>query len=209
MKWSLQSRVCFGAASLALLAAFPVYARGPGQKSPPPAARQNRPAQRTESKAAQNGARAVQNQEHLTQWMENHKSLSLPDQQRALENEPGFRDLPPQVQQHELSELGRLYAMNPQQRSRLLQGNEALERMSPTQRQQFDATVGQFKSLPPDRKRLVTSAFRDLREMPQGQRQQVIDSPAFRAQFSDSERSTVKNLLGFEPYFAKGTTEPP
>jgi len=141
--------------------------------------------------------------------MENHKELSLPDQQRALQNEPGFHDLPPQVQQHELNELGRLYTMNPQQRNRLLEGNEALERMTPVQRQQFDSAVGQYKSLPADRKRLVAKAFRDLREMPQGERQQVIDSTAFRGQFSDSERTTLKSLLGFEPYFTKAPNDGP
>jgi hypothetical protein len=81
--------------------------------------------------------------------------------------------------------------------------------MTPVQRQQFDSAVGQYKSLPADRKRLVAKAFRDLREMPQGERQQVIDSTAFRGQFSDSERTTLKSLLGFEPYFTKAPNDGP
>ena len=33
-----------------------------------------------------------------------------------------------------------------------------------------------------------------------GQREQVIDSPAFRSQFSDGERSTIRTLLMGYPY---------
>src|ERR1700722_14630966 len=52
-----------------------------------------------------------QNQEHLAQWMDRHSNLSLPDQQKALENEPGFRDLPPQTQQRYRDRLTQLNNM--------------------------------------------------------------------------------------------------
>src|SRR5271156_3584404 len=39
------------------------------------------------------------NQEHLAQRMERHSNLPLAAQQRALENEAGFRDLPETTQQ--------------------------------------------------------------------------------------------------------------
>jgi hypothetical protein len=132
--------------------------------------------------------------------MDNHSNLSLPDQQRALQNEPGFRDLPPQVQLHELNELARLYNMNPQQRNRLLDRNEALEHMTPMQRQQWNVAVQQLNALPLQRRRIVARAIVDLREMPPEQRQQTLNSPAFRAQFSDGERNMLSTLLTVEPY---------
>jgi hypothetical protein len=58
----------------------------------------------------------------------------------------------------------------------------------------------QFGSLPQDRRRLVGRAFRDLREMPEPQRQALMSSDRFRSQFSDQERSTLNNLLAVEPY---------
>jgi hypothetical protein len=36
--------------------------------------------------------------------------------------------------------------------------------------------------------------------MPPDQRQQVIDSARFSGQFSDGERSMIRNLLSAEPY---------
>ena len=141
--------------------------------------------------------------------MENHSRLSLPDQLHALENEPGFRSYDPQTQQRIRDELVRLNNMTPQQRTRAVEGAEALERMSPQQRQQFNLSVQQYRGLQPDRKRLVTKAFRDLREMPQAQRQAIINSDPFRAQFSDSERTTLSNLLTWAPYFSSPAQNEP
>jgi hypothetical protein len=58
----------------------------------------------------------------------------------------------------------------------------------------------QLGGLPEDRRRLVARAFRDLREMPQPQRQAILNSDRFRGQFSDQERSTLSSLLAVEPY---------
>jgi hypothetical protein len=132
--------------------------------------------------------------------MERHGNLSLTEQQRALDNEPGFRDLPEQVRQREHEQLIRLNSMNPQQRTRLLERNEALERLAPPQRQQYRSTVQNFASLPPDRRHMVARAILDLRAMPPDQRRQELDSPTSRAQFSDEERSMLSTLLTAEPY---------
>jgi hypothetical protein len=48
----------------------------------------------------------------------------------------------------------------------------------------------------------VARAFRDLREMPEPQRQALMASDRFRNQFSDQERSTLSGLLAVEPYIA-------
>jgi hypothetical protein len=39
-----------------------------------------------------------------------------------------------------------------------------------------------------------------LREMPPGERQQVLNSPAYRSIYSDHERQVLNNLLSVEPY---------
>ncbi len=206
MKGHPPSRLCLGAAFVVLLAITPAFARGRGQKSaPPPAMRQNnRPGQpRVNGPNAGGpnaGVRAAQNQQHLQNWMENHKNLSLPDMQRALQNEPGFSEYPPQVQLRLQNQLARLYSMKPQERDRTLQQNEILEHMPPAQVQQYRAAAQTFATMPQDRRRLTATAILRLREMPPAQREQVIDSPRFGAQFSDGERSTIRTLLTAEPY---------
>jgi hypothetical protein len=141
-----------------------------------------------------------QKQEHLAQWMDRHSNLSLADQQKALEDEPGFRDLPPQTQQRYRDRLTQLNNMTPEQRQRILARTEDMEHLTPPQRQQVRGALEQYRSLPEDRRRLVARAFRGLREMPLPQRQAMLSSDRFRSEFSEQERSTISNLLAVEPY---------
>jgi hypothetical protein len=219
MKLHLPSRLCLGAAFVLLFASAPAFARGRGQRagSPPvPRAQRAQPpsaavrpgpnaaARPGPNAAARPGAniaaRPAENQEHLQRWMDNHSNLSLPEMQKALKNEPSFRDYPQQTQQYELNQLARLYNMDPQQRSRMLDRNEGFERLTPPQRQQFLDAEHQWSALPPARRRVLSRVFLDLREMPPDQRQPTLNSPAFRAQFSNDERTMLSTLLTVEPY---------
>jgi hypothetical protein len=133
----------------------------------------------------------------LPLWMQRHQNLSPAQQQRELQNEEGFRALPPQEQQRELQELRRLQSMTPEQRGR----REALLGMTPQQRQQFTAAVGQFTALPPDRRVLVKRAFEALRRVPVPERQAAMSTYPPLRQLSPEERQTLVNLLFWEPYF--------
>ena len=138
--------------------------------------------------------------EHLAQWMDRHKNLPLPQQQKALETEPGFHDLPAQTQQRMRDRLTQLNAMPPEQRKRILERTEAMEQLTPPQRQQVRGAMQQLSALPVDRRRQVARAFRELREMPAAQRPAALASERFQTQFSEGERSTLSNLLSVEPY---------
>lgn len=139
------------------------------------------------------------NQEHLPQWIEHHQSLTPEQQQRALENEPGFRQLPPQTQQRMRERLSQLNAMPVQQRTHVLERAEQMENLNPQQRQQVRGAMAQLGSLPADRRRVVARAFRDLREMPPQQRQAYLSSDYLHRQLSPEERGTLTNLMAVEP----------
>jgi len=147
------------------------------------------------------------NQEHLAQWMNRHSNLPVPDQQRALEREPGFHDLSPQVQQRMRDRLTQLNNMPPEQRERVMAHTEAMERLDPQQRQQVRGAMTQLSSLPPERRRAVAHAFRDLR--PPDQRQSVLNSDRIRSSFTDQERSTLSNLVAIEPYLPPPASSSP
>ena len=206
MRGNLPSRLCLGAVMAVLLGAVPAFAhrRAP---APPADAKPNRPPSRP---AVRPPAKAPK-QEHLQQWMESRKNLSVPDQQRELEKLPGFKDLPPLTQQRYRDRLAQLNNMTPQQRERLLERNEELENHTPEQREQFRQGMQQFDSLPPNRKLVFKKAYHDLREMPPAQRQSVINSEPFRAQFPENERNALSNVLAVEPYppVKTGTAEGP
>jgi hypothetical protein len=220
MKSHRPSRLGLGAALIVLFATAPAFARGLRRLPGPPAPAQQRAEMRAQQRAATRAQQApavrpapnppaasaqppqkpAQNQPHLQRWLENHKNLSPEEQQRALQNEPGFHELTPQAQRQALENLRNLNNMPAQQRDRMLDRNEMLERMTPQQQQQYRGAVQQLRGASQPRQRLMAKAILDLRMIPPGQREQVIDSPAFGAQFSEGERSTIRTLLTAEPY---------
>lgn len=136
---------------------------------------------------------------HLGQWIQQHGNLNPQQQQRALESEPGFRQLPQGTQRQMLDRLNRLNSMPEPQRNRVIQRNEFMERMSPQQRGDVRNAMGQLSTLPVDRRRAVARSFRELRNMPPEQRNAILNSPQYRQQFSDQERGTLGNLLAVGP----------
>jgi len=135
---------------------------------------------------------------HLEEWLNRHSSLTPEQQQKALENEPGFKELPVQTQQRFLERLAQLDAMTPLQRARLLDHNEAMERLTPAQRGQVDAAMRQLGALPPDQRRYVARTFRGLRELAPAQRQAVLNSDRFN-HLTDAQRASLNSLLQVEP----------
>jgi hypothetical protein len=57
----------------------------------------------------------------------------------------------------------------------------------------------QLGALPPDQRRTVARVFRDLRDLPPGERFGAMNSDRYRSQLNDTQRSTLTNLLRIEP----------
>jgi hypothetical protein len=126
--------------------------------------------------------------------------MSLPEQERALQSEPGFDRLPPETQRQLADRLRQLDSMPPAQRQLTVDRIEALERLSPQMREQVRASSEALRALPAGRQRMVKKAFRDLRNYPPGQRETMMASPQFQGQFTPQERGMLSNLLSVEPY---------
>lgn len=147
-----------------------------------------------------NSTSGSQSNQHLGSWLATHHGESFQDQQRSLEREPGFNRLPEPQQQRLLNHLQQLNSMPPAQRQRTLDRIENMERLSPERRQSVRSAAQQLAQMPPQRKLQVQQAFRDLRDLPPAERQNRLNSPEFRGQYSDGERNILGNLLSVEPY---------
>jgi hypothetical protein len=160
---------------------------GPFHPVPGPRARafQVRPAQapRQEARPHPGG--------HAGDWLRRYKDLPPTEQDRALQNDPVFRRLPPAQQQVLRQRLRHFSSLPPQRQLRILKRMEIVEHMTPEQKQQFRQILGQIQRLPPVRQHAVGMAIRDLGAMPPAQREQIIDSPRFRGMFSDQERELM------------------
>jgi hypothetical protein len=143
--------------------------------------------------------RPGQTQQHLAGWMEQHRNLPLADQQRALENEPGFRNLPQPEQTQLQNRLRQLNSMPAEQRQAAIAHTEAMERLQPKDRQAVRSTMSELGSMREDRRAAVARVFHNTLAMTPQQRQAYLNSPQFRSQYSDNERETLNHLLQIQP----------
>src|SRR6202167_2988400 len=129
---------------------------------------------------------------HSGDWLRSYQGLSPAERERALQNDPGFRRLPPERQQMLRQRLEHFLSLPPAQQERVLNRMETWDHLTPGQKQQARELFGRMQQLPQDRRRMVTTAIRDLRALPPGEREQVIDSKRFKGMFSAQERDIMR-----------------
>lgn len=129
---------------------------------------------------------------HAGDWLRRYSKMSPGEQERALQNDPAFRRLPPDRQQMLRQRLRRFSSLPPDQQQRVLKRMEIWEHLTPWQKEQARQVHGEMQALPPERRRMVTAAMRDLSYMPLEQRQRIIDSDRFRNMFSPQEREIMR-----------------
>ena len=187
--------------SYVLVAASGSHRFGRQQERPAPIERRPPPTGATVQPGSQphlvgpNGRRGG---EHLPEWMEQHRGMTLEQQQAALDREPGFRELPPQTQMQMHQRLAQLNAMTPEMRARTLAHTEAMERLSPAQRSQVRGVMEQLGSLPQDQRRQVIRSFRELRMLPPEQRFAMMNSPRY-GWLNYAQRTVLTNLIFIAP----------
>lgn len=181
---------------------FPYRGQRGGQRlQPRMAAQQGRPPAAPQPRRFNQGPQPGGNRqqgargEHLAEWMNAHRNLTPAQQQQALENEPGFRDLPPQTQQRYRDRLAQLNAMDPARRAEILKLNEHMEGLTLQQRGQVRGAMQQLGALPPDQRHVVARSFNELRRLPPDQRAAAMS----RIPLNDAQRSALNNLMTVEP----------
>jgi len=138
-------------------------------------------------------------------WLREHLNTPPEQQQKALANDPEFKQLTPDQQQHLIKRLNQFNTLPPQQRERVLNRMRAIESLPPDKQSELRRSLSDMRQMPEDRRREVRKAYNNLRQMPPAQRQQVLNSERFQSSFSDEERSTINRLLdsGFNPQAAE------
>lgn len=137
---------------------------------------------------------------HLADWLSQHRDLPPEQQEQILRRDPYFNHLNPVEQRRVINQLYRMDGMNAKQRARRIARAEAIERLSPQERMQVNASMQRMQLLPIPRRQLVRQAFRDLRAVPPGQRDSMLNSNYYRSAYTPDERLILHDLLTVEPY---------
>lgn len=136
---------------------------------------------------------------HRGEWLRKNQSLPPQEQERALRNDPSFRQLPPEKQQRLLERLRDFNNRPPEQRQRILNRMETFEHLPQPERQQLRGLYGQMRELPDDRRFAVRQAVRQLGAMNPSDRERMLNSPQFQRHFSPQEQNLVRGLAHVEP----------
>ncbi len=190
-----------GAPSYEMVAANGSHRLGGQQEQPAPVERRPPPAGATVQPGGQKhlvGPNGQRGGEHLPEWMEQHRGMTLEQQQAALDREPGFRELPVQTQLQMHQRLAQLNAMTPEMRARTLAHTEAMERLNPAQRSQVRGVMQQLGSLPMDQRHQVIRCFRELRMLPPEVRVGMVNSPRY-AWLNYQQHTVLTNLIVIAP----------
>lgn len=136
---------------------------------------------------------------HRGEWLRKNQNLPPAEQERALRNDPGFRQLPPQRQEQLMDRLRHFNNRPPEERQRILNRMQTFEHLPQPERQRVRNLYGQMRDLPDDRRMAVRQAARQLSGMSPAERERMLNSPQFRRRFSPQEQNLVRGLAQLEP----------
>ena len=137
-------------------------------------------------------AQQPQHPGHAGDWLRKHKDMTPAERERALENDPGFRRLPPERQQQLRQRLEHFSNLPPQQQQRMLDNMDRWAHLTPEQKQQAREVHSRLQALPPERQNMVKTAVRHLSAMSPDERERIINSDRFKGMFSPEERDIVR-----------------
>jgi len=132
-------------------------------------------------------------------WLNQHKNLPADQQEKALENDPGFKKLSPPRQAQLRAQLRKFNSLPHDQQEQMLKRMQFMGSLPEEQRNNVRQAHQQFQQLPNDRKQVVKQALRNLRQLPRDKRQQELQSEKFRSSFSDQEQQILRQLAEINP----------
>ncbi len=136
---------------------------------------------------------------HRGEWLRKNQNLPPQEQEKALRNDPTFKQLPQEKQQRLMERLRDFNSRPPEQRQRILERMETFEHLPQPERQRLRSFYGQMRDLPDDRRMAVRQAVRQLNGMSPAERERMLNSPQFQRRFSPQEQNLVRGLSQLEP----------
>ena len=138
---------------------------------------------------------------HFGDWLRRNESTPPDQQMKNLEQDPDFRRLPPDRQQRMRDRLQKFSNLSPEEKQRILRRIETFEHLPPDQQQRLREMFRDFRGLPQDRRQELNRAFQQLETMTPEERQKALDSPEYRNNYSEAERSLLRGMstIGITP----------
>ncbi len=122
------------------------------------------------------------------------------EQDRILNGNPRFRDMPANEQQKFREKLKRFSAMLPDERQRFRERFVIFHNLPPESRDKIrEEVMPAWNRLPADRRRVLLDEFRTLRRLAADERQQRFAQDSFTREFSSGEQQLLRQLTSLSP----------
>jgi Protein of unknown function (DUF3106) len=179
------------ASILAAPLAWPLAARAQGRLRPAVRAAQMRRIERQQQRAqARMERRGVP-----PKWMTKLQQMSPADQERFLENNRRFRNLPAWRQAEIRARLKQWNSLTPEQKQILIRRAQILERMSPAERREVRQVIlPEWRQLAPDRRKVLRQKLRQLQGLNDSEREKRLKDPSFEEGLSPKEQNLLEQL---------------
>lgn len=170
---------------------WPLAARGQGRIRPAlRAARMHRMERR------QQRAEARRERRHVPQkWMTKLQQMSPAEQERFLENNRRFQNLPAWRQAEIRARLKQWNSLTPEQKQTLIRRARILERMSPAERREIRQVIlPEWRQLTPERRQVLKQKLRQLQGLNDSDREKRLKDPSFKQGLSPKEQNLLEQL---------------
>jgi hypothetical protein len=128
-------------------------------------------------------------------WAENLRDRSPEEQERFMQNNERFKNLPPAQQAQIRQKLKEWNNLSPTERNAMRDRQETWQRMSPEQRTYVQRSLlPKWQAMSADRKALVTGRLHTLQQMNPDQRAAALNDPRFMQGLSPDEQSVLRGL---------------
>jgi hypothetical protein len=181
----------FAMASLLASPLWPLAARGQERVRPGLRAAQMGRMERRQQRAETRMERRQMPQK----WMTKLQQMSPAEQERFLDNNRRFQNLPAWRQEEIRARLKQWNSLTPEQKQTLIRRAQILERMSPAERREIRQVIlPEWRQLPPDRRQVLKRKLLELRGLNDAEREKRLNDPAFEQGLSPQEQDLLEKL---------------
>jgi hypothetical protein len=183
--------------------ANPFSRPGPQKPVPPPRvqAQQRRQAQRQAQQQRQAQRQETPQVRRMLdlppKWANQLRTMSPEQQQRFLNNNQRFLELPPERQAQIRNQLRQWNNLGPEQQQALLDRERVFQSMTPAQQSYVrDTLMPQWQAMSPPRKQVILKKLHDLRGLDDSQRAAKLNDESFNSGLDPGERQMLRDLSG-------------
>jgi hypothetical protein len=129
-------------------------------------------------------------------WIQRLGEKSPEEQERFMQNNREFQNLPPERQAQIRRNLQKWNALSPAQKDQMIHSYVTLQRMTPQQRDLYQNQIlPKWQQMTPERRQLINGRLHTLQAMPPAAQERALNDPRFMQGLSPDEQGVLRNLV--------------